>query len=636
MSLLVIQGVKKAYAGDVVFEDVSLTVHEGDRIGVVGPNGAGKTTLFKLILGFEAPDAGLIGRTRDLSVGHLPQEPQLDPKRAVFPETLSAMAHVAELEKKLRALEEQMAAAHDAAEGARLADEHGRVHERFEREGGYQLEARAAAVLAGLGVPEALFERPCGVLSGGERSRVGLAKLLLAAPDLMLLDEPTNHLDLDGTEWLEDYLRKRGDAFLVVSHDRTFLERVTLKTLEVADGGARLYPAAYSGYETLKAEQLKTLLREVEKQQDFLEKERTFIRKHMGSQRTREAKGRLKRLERVQVLAAPRTSEPELRLDFAPARPQGTLPFSVREVRAQVGERTLFRDLSFELQPGERLGIVGPNGAGKSTLLKILAKKLEPAAGRVDFGRNVDLGFFDQEHRLLDGAKTVYSTIHDRRPKWTDFQVRSFLARFLFYSEELERPVATLSGGERGRLAIACLLMERPNVLFLDEPTNHLDIPSRTALEETLQAFTGTLIVVSHDRWFLERCVSKILWIEPEGVRLYWGSYGEASASRAARRAEAAKAAEARRDREREREKEADARRRRQEAAAAAPRKKRRALAAVEGDIMAREEERSALLARLEDPATYASGAQVKEIQDRLAALAAELATLEAEWMEHG
>jgi ATP-binding cassette, subfamily F, member 3 len=634
MSLLVLQGLRKAYDGDVVFEDVSLTVHEGDRIGVVGPNGAGKSTLFKLILGEEEPDAGLVGRTKDLFVGHLPQEPRLDPAADVFAETLSALDHVRTWEARLREIERLMEETHDPVAAAALADEHGRVHEKFEREGGYQLEARAATVLAGLGVPPALHARKCGVLSGGERSRVGLAKLLLLAPDLMLLDEPTNHLDLSGVEWLEEFLRRSTNAFLVVSHDRLFLDRVSQKTLELADGAAKTYPAPYSGYEALKAEQLKTLLREVEKQQDFLEKERGFIRRHMGSQRSREAQGRLKRLERVEILAAPRLKQAALKLDFSPARPQGTLPFSVRGLTVEAGGRTLFSDLSFELQPGDRLGVVGPNGAGKSTLLKTLAGKWKPAAGRVDFGKNVDLGYFDQEHRLLDLGKTVYATLHDRRPKWTDFEVRSFLARFLFFSDDVERVVETLSGGERGRLAIGMLLLERPNVLFLDEPTNHLDIPSRSALEETLGAFTGTLIVVSHDRWFLERCTQKTLWIEPDGVRLYWSGYSEAATLRRARLAEAARDADARKERERD----AESRRRRDvaEKEADPKKKKKRGLTAVEADIIAREAERAQLMARLEDPAVYGDGAKVKEIRERLARLAEELSALEEEWSSFG
>jgi ATP-binding cassette subfamily F protein 3 len=632
VSLLVLQGLKKAYGGDVVFEDVTLTLQPADRVGIVGPNGAGKSTLIKLILGEEQPDAGLVGRGRDVTIGHLPQEPKLDPERTVFDEVRSALEHVRAWERKLRELEGEMERTHEAEAASALADEYGRIHEKFEREGGYQLEARAATVLAGLGVSEALYERKCGVLSGGERSRVGLAKLLLLAPDLMLLDEPTNHLDLSGVEWLEEFLRKSANAYVVISHDRLFLDRVCDKTLELMDGTAKLYPAAYSGYETLKAEQLKSLLREVDKQQDYIEKERTFIRKHMGSQRSREAKGRLKRLERLEVIARPKLGRAELKLDFSPARPQGTLPFSVRELAVRAGERTLFRDLSFELLPGDRLGVVGPNGAGKSTLLKTLAGKIEPGAGRVDFGRNVDLGYFDQEHKILDLGKTVYATLHDRRPKWTDFEVRSFLARFLFFSDDVERVVGTLSGGERGRLAIGCLLLERPNVLFLDEPTNHLDIPSRSALEETLAAFTGTLLVVSHDRWFLERCVSKILWIDQDGVRLHWCGYGEAAAQRRARLDDAARDASAKKERERERGREAEQRRREETAKTAEPKRKKRSVTAVEADIIKREEERATLLKKLEDPAVYADGAQVRGVQDRLAALAVELKTLEDEW----
>jgi ATP-binding cassette, subfamily F, member 3 len=631
MPILALQKVRKTYDGDVLFEDVDFAVERGDRVGVVGPNGAGKTTVFRLLLGTEAPDGGEVVRERDLVVGHLPQQPELDPARTVFEETLSAADHVRSAEARLRELEAEMERTHDADLASALADDYGRVLERFRRDGGFTLEARTATILSGLGVREDMYGRLCGVLSGGERSRVGLAKLLLRAPDVMLLDEPTNHLDLSGVEWLEEFLRVEAGTFVVVSHDRFFLDRTTTKTIEILDGGARTYPAPYSGYEVLKAEQTKALLREIEKQKDYVEKERTFIRRHMGSQRSREAKGRLKRLERVEMIAPPPADAPEIRFSFEPARPQGTLPFSVRGLAVGAGDKSLFRDLSFELLPGDRLGVVGPNGSGKSTLLKTLAGILKPRDGRVDYGRNVDVGYFDQEHRILDLSKTVYATLHDRRPRWTDYEVRSYLARFNFYSDDVGREASTLSGGERGRLAIACLLLERPNVLFLDEPTNHLDIPSRSALEDVLRAFTGTLIVVSHDRWFLERSVSKTLWIEGDAVELFWSSYSEAAAMRRARRVAAMKANEERRNAEAEAAKKKIAA---ETARAADKRKKRRSLAAVEADIIAREEERASLEAKLADPSIYGDGAAVKAVKERLDVVADELSALEAEWSE--
>ncbi len=626
MSLLTLSDVRKAYGADVILEAVTLSVHEGDRIGVVGRNGAGKTTLFRMLVGDEEPDGGLISRARDVTTGYLPQVPELVPERPVLEEVMSSLDAVRSLERRLREIEHEMSSTTDGDGLARLAEEHGHVHERFEHLGGYRMESQVHTVLAGLGVAPELFARPCGVLSGGEKSRVALAKLLIQAPDLMLLDEPTNHLDLAGVEWLEEFLQGSGHAFLVISHDRLFLDRVTRSTLEVDNGSAKLYPQPYGGFEQLKADEIKTLVREVQKQQDFIEKERNFIRRHLGSQRSREAQGRLKRLERVELLAPPPSAQDAMKLDMTPARSLGNAPMTVEGLSARAGERTLFLDLSFDLLPGDRLGIVGRNGGGKSTLLKILAGRMTAAAGRVRLGYNVDLGFFDQEHAILNPNATVYSTIHDYRPKWTDFMVRSWLARFLLFSEDAARQVSTLSGGERGRLAIARLLLDQPNMLFLDEPTNHLDISSRQALEETLQSYPGTLVVVSHDRWFLDRVVSKILWLDDAGSRLFHSSYSEAAARRRADRdAAARKAQEAR-----------DTKSRQPPKPVAKPTgRKKRPLSAIEADIMRVEEKRAALLKDLEDASIYTDGRRVREVQDEIERLNAELTALEAEWSEY-
>ncbi len=626
MSLLTFTGVRKVYGGDTLLEDVTFTIREGDRIGVVGRNGAGKSTIFRLACGDEHDDGGEISRGRGITLARLAQDPTLDPDATILNETLGALRHVRDLEVQLRAIEDAMATA-DPDEAARLAEEHGVVHERFERQGGYRLEARALEVLAGLGVDLSMAGRLCRGLSGGERSRVALAQVLLQDPDLMLLDEPTNHLDLSGIEWLEGYLRGSRSAYLVVSHDRWFLNRVTEATLDVSDGTARMWPQGYGGFEKLKADEHKSLLREVAKQRVYIDKERAFIRRHLGSQRSREASGRLKRLERVELLIPPPGESATATFTLTPDRPQGNLPISGRELSIELGGRELFRDVSFDLLPGDRLGIVGPNGCGKSTLLKILAGRLVPTSGRVDIAKSCDIGYFDQDHRLLDSQATPYSTIHDYRPQWTDFAVRSWLARFVFQAEDIERKVGTLSGGERARLALARLLIDRPNVLFLDEPTNHLDIPSCTALEEMLDGFSGTLIVVSHDRWFLQRVATRVLWIENGRSKFTHGSWSEAAAARKASIEGARKEAEESRGRAAKTAKPSLVPK------AAAPKaKKRRALGEVEAELMQLEERKAVLHVQLGSPTLYSDAAKARLVRDELDALQRRLTAVEEEW----
>jgi ATP-binding cassette subfamily F protein 3 len=413
----------------------------------------------------------------------------------------------------------------------------------------------------------------------------------------------------------------------VISHDRLFLDRVTNRTLAFGGGGVRMWDAPYSRFAQLHDEELKALAREVAKQQEFIRKEQDFIRKNIAAQRTKVAKGRQKRLERVEVLALPPQDRGEVRLDLSPARRAGEVPIVAEGLAMGYGERLLFDGFNLVIEPGERVGIVGRNGTGKSTLLRILAGRQRPLAGRVDLGRNVDLGYYDQDMGDLPLGLTAYEAIHDLYPKWTDFDIRSFLARLLFFDEDVDRRLEDCSGGERARVALARILLRRPNMLFLDEPTNHLDINSRKALENLLEGFTGTLVVVSHDRWFLDRVVRRILWLDDDGPRLWNGGWTEASSARRQRIDRLA--------REREAEKAARAKPRVEERRPASPKKKRRSLSQIEADIIAREESRAALLAALGTPEVYTDGLKVKDHQDRIGQLDLELAALNAEWEEH-
>ncbi len=626
MPVLTLSGVYKSYGVEDILEDTSLVVHERDRVGVIGPNGSGKSTLFRVILGQEVPDRGEIAVPRGPRHGHLRQDPDRDPHRTSFEEAMKSLAHVQAAERRLRASEEELSRVQDPAVLARLAEEHGSVQEIFERGGGYQMEARARAVLAGVGLPLSRHDQLTGTLSGGEKCRVALAQVLLSDADLLLLDEPTNHLDLAGVEWLEEELITHARAVLVISHDRRFLDRVTNKSFIFSAGGEKLYPGNYTKAEVLRNEEARALASEVEKQQDFIRKEKAFIRKHIGSQRSREAKGRRTRLARVQVLSLPPAERGEMKLDLTPARRAGIVPLVGRNLSAEFGPRRLFSGLDLTLEPGDRLGTVGGTGTGKIPLLRVLAGRLAPATGEVDLGRNVDLGYFDQDQSWLPRSSTVYGTIRSERPLWTDFEIRSFLARMLFFDDEVEREVSVLSGGERSRVALALLLLRRPNMLFLDEPTNHLDIPARQTLEELLREFTGTLIVVSHDRWFLDQVTTRTLWVAQDGLFLYPTSFSEAAETRRMRQAAALAEREAERERSAKPAKET-----KKDPA----RKKRRPLATIEAEIIAKEDEKSTLLSELSSPAVYADGLAVKQRQTALAKIETLLEALNAEWSSH-
>ena len=621
MALFSVNGLGKSYGSETLFENLDLDVHEGDRIGVVGANGCGKSTLFRMLAGAEVPDHGVIAKSRGLELGWLTQDPVLAPDHTAVQAVMEVFAHHEKSAQRMRELETLLADCHEPKLQNELLHEHADLAESLTLAGDDNFEGRARATLASLGLRTHLHESLCGTLSGGERCRVALARMLLTGANLLLLDEPTNHLDLDGIEWLEEHLSRRRGAMLIVSHDRRFLDRVTTATLSFTAEGPLLYRAAWSRYEQLRAEELEARRREYEIQQDYINKEEEFIRKHIGSHRSAEAKGRRKRLDSLVRLTVPSSRQDMMKLNMTPLRRAGDAPLCIEDLSIGYGERRLVKGLNCTLEPGERVGIVGHNGCGKSTLLATLGGLLAPLEGRVDLGRSLDVGFYSQSQIHLPVDKTVRDFVHDMRPKWTDFEVRGFLARFLFYAEDAERPIAQLSGGERGRLALSELLLARPNMLLLDEPTNHLDIPARIALEELLKEFSGTLLVVSHDRHFLDQVTQRTLWIDDDGVRMFNESFGNAERIRNAApvQQKEASAAPAKPTVSKDKKR-------------SPPKAKRRAIASIEADIMAQEAIRDSLQKALQEPATLRDGARAKDIRGRLAACSAMLAGLETEW----
>jgi ATP-binding cassette subfamily F protein 3 len=625
MLLLSAEDLGKRYGADWCFRGARFTLDSGTRVGLVGANGTGKTTLLRILLGQLEHD-GELSRRRDLRVAYLEQNPSFPPGLTVREAARRSATSVAELERQIADVHHALAAPGPAGDGARrLLDRLGALERRFESLGGHDLEHRTDAVLDGLGFPAARFGTPVEALSGGERNRLALACLLLDEPDLWLLDEPTNHLDVDGVAWFERFLVDSSAAAVVVSHDRRFLDTVTTGTWFLRGGALEVLPAPYSRAMPIHEARHAAALKEYEAQQAYIARQEEFIRRYGAGQRAREARGRATRLARLERLERPEDRERVMALRFPSARRLGDRVLQVEGLSAGFDGRTLFRDLSLELAAGETLAVMGPNGSGKTTLLRAL---LAPAAeaGPVRWGPTVAAGSLAQHEAFPDLSLTPLAFLRAAARGLTDRDLRDALGVMRFPGDAAERPVSVLSGGEQKRLVMTRLLLEGNNVLLLDEPTNHLDIGSREALELALSAFEGSLVVVSHDRHFVDQLADRVLWLEDGEWRITEGGFDKAWAARnaemARRRAEAARAARP--------EPAAPP-------AAAKPKRKkgphaRLATPALEEAIIAGEREIAALEARFADPETMRDGAKVKAVQAEIAAARARLAELEEEY----
>jgi ATP-binding cassette subfamily F protein 3 len=523
---LTVTDLAKSYGSEEIFSGVSFQIAEREHVALVGANGAGKSTILRILAGIEEPNAGTIVRSSGLRVTYLPQESRFSSDRTVREETRLAFASTLAAAERMREIEHRMGEA-DEAELERLLDEYDHLQRRFEAHGGYDVEHRTDEILTGLGFTETQFEQPVNQLSGGQKTRVALAKALLEDPDLLLLDEPTNHLDLEMLEWLESFLRTWGGSCLIVSHDRYFLDRVTSRTLDLSFGVLEDYSGAYSRYLVLREERMTRRLKEYEEQQEFIARTEEFIRKYKAGQRSREARGRQTRLDRMERIARPQERQ-ELNIRIGSALRSGQTVLTTTKVQAGYVDDgqpvTLVQTPELMIQRGDRVGLVGPNGAGKTTLLKTLTGQLKALKGRHEFGTNVKPGYYAQSHEQLNASGTVLSTILHAQPLGEEF-ARTYLGRFLFSDDDVFKSVSSLSGGERSRLALAVLLLQQANFLILDEPTNHLDISARENLEEMLTDFDGTILFVSHDRYFIDRIATRIWAVEDGGIEQYLGGY---------------------------------------------------------------------------------------------------------------
>jgi ATP-binding cassette subfamily F protein 3 len=526
--------VNKNYGSKVVLREATWQHNPGEKVGLIGRNGAGKTTLLRIALGREDPDSGQFIKANAVRISTVDQALPTNLEEKLHDFVAGAFAHLHAIESEMRRLEHAMAEGDDSPA---VHDKYDALTHRFENEGGYDMVAEVEKALSGLGFERADFERRLAELSGGQKNRAMLARAILSSPDVLLLDEPTNHLDFQAVEFLEEYLAKSRRAYLVVTHDRRFLDRVAEEIVDLEGGRLTAYSGGYTSYKTQKAERILSATRAFEKQQDFIDKEQEYIRRNIAGVNSRQAKGRRTKLARVDRLEKPTGDTTSVDFQFDAAKIGGRIFLRAKDLDAGYATGApIVRGVSFELLRGERMAILGENGTGKTTLLKTLAARLPALAGTVTPGHDVSIGYYDQELRDLDPKRRAIDAVWDQHPDETEESVRSYLARFAFRGDDVFSDIAGLSGGEKGRLTLAVVMKQRHNLLLLDEPTNHLDLDSREALEESFDDFPGSIVFVSHDRAFIDRLATRVIDLREGRPMLLPGNYTETADGRTERR----------------------------------------------------------------------------------------------------
>lgn len=525
--ILSCQNISKAFSEQPVLCNVSFHIEDYDKAAIVGINGAGKTTLLRIIVGEQSADEGMVSLAKGKTLGYLAQNQDVNSNHTIYDELLSVKSDIIEMERKIRQIELSM----KQAEGKSLDDlmeTYARLTHAFELANGYAYKSEITGVLKGLGFLEEEFSKQISTLSGGQKTRIALGRLLLLKPDLIILDEPTNHLDLNSIAWLETYLLNYKGAVLIVSHDRYFLDRITGKIIEIDQTKATSFTGNYSAY-AVKKEQLRTAelhaylkqQQEIKHQEEVIEKLKSFNREKS----IRRAESREKMLSKIEVLDKPTTARTDIHMALTPRCISGNDVLHIEGLAKSFGKQALFSDLDMDLKRGEHVAIIGDNGTGKTTILKIINNLIAADAGTITLGTNVHIGYYDQEHHVLHMEKTLFEEISDAYPYLNNTEIRSTLAAFLFTGEDVYKRIEDLSGGERGRVSLAKLMLSESNFLILDEPTNHLDITSKEILEDALNAYEGTVLYVSHDRYFINRTASRILELSGGRLTSYLGNY---------------------------------------------------------------------------------------------------------------
>ncbi|HAX71308.1 MAG TPA: ABC transporter ATP-binding protein [Anaerolineae bacterium] len=579
MALITTSNLTKSYGATDIFSNLTLAIEKGSRLGIVGPNGVGKTTLLRILAGEDESSTGAVIRSRGVRSGYLSQEADFKMEGTLWDACHSVFDDLIRQQKELHRLEELMATDHDVIE------QYGKVQEDFERRGGYTYETRIKQVLTGLGFDASDYALSLDHLSGGQRTRAFLARLLLSEPDVLLLDEPTNHLDIRAVEWLEGYLNQWEGAAVIVSHDRYFLDKVSTEILEMLPGAYEMYKGNYKAYLKQREERIARRQEVFESEKEKLNKEMEYIRKNVAGQNVLQAKGKLKRLSRliqaieqigmeaalnqkwsetasevsvttsimsveeagrrINALRSPVRTLPNLHLRLGSEKRSGDLVIRTKELSVGFPDKFLFKSPDIELRRQDCAALIGPNGAGKSTFLKTILGQFEPLEGEVVLGSSLHIGYFAQAHEGLDPEKTLLQEIDSVMPSWLPGQIRDYLGKYLFSGDDVYKKVGMLSGGERGRLALAKLALQDTNLLLLDEPTNHLDIPSQEVLESVLEDYTGTILLISHDRYLVDALATQVWEIDPDGQELvaFKGTYSELRAEREKKEYEAFMAA---------------------------------------------------------------------------------------------
>lgn len=525
--ILSCQSICKSFGEKVILNDASFHIEEREKAALIGNNGAGKTTLLRIIMEEISADSGQVVLMKDKKIGYLAQYQEIKGHRTIYEELLSTKQYIIDMEDRMRAAEIQMKHA-SGEELERLMNTYTRLTHEFELENGYAYKSELMGVLKGLGFTEEDFNKQIETLSGGQKTRVALGKLLISKPDILLLDEPTNHLDMESISWLETYLLNYPGAVFIVSHDRYFLDKVVTKVIEIDAGQVRMYSGNYSAYAEKKAQlrdaQYKAYLnqqRELKHQEAVIVKLKSFNREKS----IRRAESREKMLGKIQRIEKPTEVQSQMRLSLEPRVISGNDVLTVEELSKSFPEQTLFTDISFQIKRGERVALIGNNGTGKTTMLKILNDLIPADSGTFTLGSKVQIGYYDQEHHVLHPEKTIFEEISDAYPTLTETEIRNMLAAFLFTNDDVFKLISSLSGGERGRVSLAKLMLSEANFLILDEPTNHLDIASKEILEEALNSYTGTVLYVSHDRYFINQTATRILELTNQAVVNYIGDY---------------------------------------------------------------------------------------------------------------
>ena len=625
MAILTVNNIKKMFGTDVILENVSFEVQKGDRIGLVGINGSGKTTLFKILNGEYTADEGSFTPARETSIGYMEQHVCRDMEKPAFDEVMTVFEPLLRMEAELERLNAEIAAVPDDIDALILKQTE--LNDRFIAEGGLTCRNRARSTLIGLGFAPEQIMAPIGVLSGGQKAKIQLAKMLLGESNLLLLDEPTNHLDIPSVEWLEDFLRNYSGSYIVISHDRYFLDAVTNRTFEIEHTHLTEYKGNYTKFLRLKEENRLAMQRVYDNTQREIKRIEGIIEQQKRFNQERNyvtIASKQKSIDRLEATLRKPEDEPDtIRFQFKASQRGGNDVLMAEDLALQFGDNRLFRHVNLDIKRGEKVFLIGPNGCGKTSLLKILLGIYRQTFGDYRFGANIDVGYYDQAQGNLDESKTVIDEIWDLHPYMNQTQVRSALAVFLFKGEDVYKPVKGLSGGERARVLLLKLMLSKANLLILDEPTNHLDIGSCEALEDALMGYDGTLLVVSHDRYLINKLADKIYYLEPDGTTLYLGNYDAYLEAR--QKKETAKAAV------QESAQKPNAYKLKKERAAEI-RKKKSALARCEREVEEAELEIEELNAKLLDPAVASDYEQTLEITNQIAACKERSDALMNEW----